>query len=207
MSQNTVTVHAGEVSTSIKVKRPKFDDLVKPYNIVNSTEVTEEEKEKEPRLLEKDQFGFIIKDRTHCIRFKKVHPELYERCLNDEKSYQNTCATRMSYAFNHGGYKIKSGEFNDIYSHAKIFASVSGIIKFLKRQFGASDIKFDGNGNNFKSKIQGKKGIIVFQINGWNDATGHVTLWDGSSCVDGHCYFTHMEPSLNTTNIIFWELK
>jgi len=200
MSQNTITVSAGGVSTSIKVKRPKFNDLVIPYKIVDSKKPTKEEL-KESRLIVKDEFGNILEDRTHCLRFKKVHPDLYERCLNDESAYQNTCATRMSYAFNNGGYKITSGEFNDIYSHAKIFASITGIIKFLKKQFGASDINFDGNINHFKSKIAGKKGIIILLIK-WDDANGHVTLWDGKKCVDNTNHFLDT-PS----DILFWELK
>jgi hypothetical protein len=200
---NTITVNAGGVSASIKVKRPRFDDLLKPYQKIDKELATLEDAKQEPRYQiitdEEGNPSSIAND--YCKRFKLVHPELLNKCLNRESSYQNTCATRISYAFNHGGYKIKSGEFNDIYSHAKIFASVIGIVKFLKSQFGSSDIKFDGDANHFKSKITGKKGIIVFKIK-WLDATGHVTLWDGKECVDDSDDF-----GKNPTDMLFWELK
>ncbi|WP_308412787.1 T6SS effector amidase Tae4 family protein, partial [Vibrio parahaemolyticus] len=31
-------------------------------------------------------------------------------------------------------------------------------------------------------KIKGRKGIIVYQVDGWSDATGHADLWDGNKC-------------------------
>ncbi|MDH5858164.1 T6SS effector amidase Tae4 family protein [Lampropedia aestuarii] len=38
------------------------------------------------------------------------------------------------------------------------------------------------------SDFSGKKGIIVFRVNQWSDATGHATVWNGTSCADA-CYF------------------
>lgn len=54
--------------------------------------------------------------------------------------------------------------------------------------------------------FKGLKGILVFSVTGWGDATGHVTLWNGSDCGD-HCYFVHDQPSVSTTLVQFWELK
>ncbi|MCA0393993.1 MAG: type VI secretion system amidase effector protein Tae4 [Proteobacteria bacterium] len=48
--------------------------------------------------------------------------------------------------------------------------------------------------------------MVIFEVSGWGDASGHVTLWDGSSCGD-HCYFVHDQPGVQTTRILFWELK
>ena len=48
--------------------------------------------------------------------------------------------------------------------------------------------------------FKGLNGILVFNVNGWNDASGHVTLWNGSACSD-HCYF----PLANEASI--WILK
>ena len=31
--------------------------------------------------------------------------------------------------------------------------------------------------------LQGRKGIIIYEVSGWADATGHADLWDGSKCV------------------------
>ena len=33
--------------------------------------------------------------------------------------------------------------------------------------------------DNIINKINGKKGIVVFEVKGWANATGHFTLWDG----------------------------
>jgi hypothetical protein len=194
MSQNTVTVHAGEVSTSIKVKRPKFDDLVKPYDYICSIgTVDSNDINIDSRLI----------GRPQCKIFKEIHKDLYKWCLEGNQNYQNTCATRMSYAFNKGKYKIKlPRKFMDEKTGEPYITSVLDMIEFLKKQFGSSDIRFDGNINNFISKIRGKKGIIVLMIPIWDDATGHVTLWDGRECIDGSNHFGD-----SPTNILFWELK
>ncbi|MFP4835171.1 T6SS effector amidase Tae4 family protein [Cronobacter dublinensis] len=53
-----------------------------------------------------------------------------------------------------------------------------------------------------------KKGIIVFYISGFSDATGHVTIWDGDSCLDGSTYYEpDLHPKQILTYIKFWELK
>ncbi|MDF4976359.1 T6SS effector amidase Tae4 family protein [Vibrio parahaemolyticus] len=47
-------------------------------------------------------------------------------------------------------------------------------------------------------KIKGRKGIIVYQVDGWSDATGHADLWDGNKCVyQGYVSVTH--------KVLFWE--
>jgi len=194
MSQNTITVSAGGISTSVKVKRPKFDDLAEPYTYICSVGVANpNDINIDRRLIGKPQ----------CKIFKKIHKDLYKECLEGNPDYQNTCATRMSYAFNKGKYKIKLPKnFMDEKTGEPYIASVLNMIKFLKKQFGNSDIKFDGNVDNFISKIHNKKGIIVLLIPIWDDATGHVTLWDGNSCIDGSNHFND-----RPTNILFWELK
>jgi hypothetical protein len=34
-----------------------------------------------------------------------------------------------------------------------------------------------------EAELQGRKGIIIYEVSGWADATGHADLWDGSKCV------------------------
>ncbi|GLR08537.1 hypothetical protein GCM10007905_12560 [Mixta theicola] len=36
--------------------------------------------------------------------------------------------------------------------------------------------------------FNGLNGMLVFTVNGWNDASRHATFWNGSTCSD-HCYF------------------
>ncbi|WP_312829678.1 T6SS effector amidase Tae4 family protein, partial [Pantoea anthophila] len=38
------------------------------------------------------------------------------------------------------------------------------------------------------ASFNGKQGLIVFQGNGWSNARGHVTLWNGNICSDS-CHF------------------
>ncbi|MFY7828926.1 MAG: T6SS effector amidase Tae4 family protein [Flectobacillus sp.] len=40
------------------------------------------------------------------------------------------------------------------------------------------------------AKFKNRRGIICFEVTGWNDATGHFTLWDGNNILYGqHDYF------------------
>ena len=57
------------------------------------------------------------------------------------------------------------------------------ILTFLNTTFGAADVT---------SGFAGKKGIIVFNVSRWSDATGHITLYDGNICSD-RCYFTESD--------------
>lgn len=92
---------------------------------------------------------------------------------------------------------------------------------FYKRKLYAED--------NLVSKIKNKSGIIVFDVNGWGDATGHFTLWDKGNLLyvgsnqnendptSAAYYVWHVEPRYNgikdemylieTTAVYFWELK
>ncbi|HEX5752995.1 MAG TPA: type VI secretion system amidase effector protein Tae4 [Archangium sp.] len=77
------------------------------------------------------------------------------------------------------------------------------------------------------SKISNKNGIVVFNVTGWSDATGHFTLWEGATQnllyvgantaeknpTSPEYYFWLVKPSddgkklVETTSVSFWELK
>lgn len=79
------------------------------------------------------------------------------------------------------------------------------------------------------SRITQKNGIVVFNVKGWSDATGHFTLWEGSTRnllyvganqaeknpASPLFYFWMLSPSFDgtkmrlveTTSVSFWELK
>src|SRR5690606_30759545 len=83
--------------------------------------------------------------------------------------------------------------------------------------------------NNILSKIRSKNGIIAFDVSGWGDASGHFTLWEGSTeklfyvGADSRekdknsplYYFWYVSPTydgtryrvVQTTAVSFWELK
>jgi hypothetical protein len=76
----------------------------------------------------------------------------------------------------------------------------------------------------FLSTVAEKKGIVVFEVTGWQDATGHFTLWDGKDLLyvgEGshndqtsyEYYFWFLRTMITdkvmaqTTKVSIWELK
>jgi hypothetical protein len=105
-------------------------------------------------------------------------------------NFSNTCAIRISHAFNMSGYSIpyKKGKTssgkNSNGSKYWYFFRVTDFDRFLTNLLGDPDIE-----SNNPSDFQGHQGIILFQVSGWSDATGHFTLWDGSNVAYGN-YFS-----------------
>jgi hypothetical protein len=104
----------------------------------------------------------------------------------------------MSYALNHAGAPIARGAWSTVSGGdgSWYIFRVRDIVTYLQSSFGKADktVRSPKPGD-----FAGMKGILVFNVN-WQDASGHVTLWDGSVCSD-HCYFpVAAEASL-------WQLK
>lgn len=107
---------------------------------------------------------------------------------------KNTCAIRMSRALNYSGHEIPNndnlrtvpGGDNKRYAFR-----VQELREYLINQFSIPHHTY--NNPDLKSIIPqefiGTKGIIVFTVDSWSDATGHFTLWDGSNCIDGTNYW------------------
>lgn len=74
---------------------------------------------------------------------------------------------------------------------------VADLISFIEANLGKPDITIKSN-IDIKS-FKDKKGLIVFNV-GWDDATGHATLWNGTGCSDS-CYFQQASEAM------LWELK
>ncbi|ETD73052.1 hypothetical protein V757_00675 [Pelistega indica] len=97
----------------------------------------------------------------------------------------NTCASRLSIAFNRGGWPINAAVAASVGARTLKTADGSHIIynveelgKYLAKRLGKSSkpdttIPFD-------SEIKGKRGIIVFKVN-WRNATGHIALFNGQT--------------------------
>lgn len=120
--------------------------------------------------------------------------------------WENTCAVRMSYILNksgmtipHSGTKTVSGADKHQY-----FYRVPDLIEFLTQRWGKPDLTmpFPPSGGG---QLNGKKGIILFEVSGWNNARGHATLWNGSTCYD-HCYFNEPGANYRTDRAYFWSL-
>jgi len=101
--------------------------------------------------------------------------------------FKNACAIRLSYVLNKTGFKVPhiakltvSGKEGNWY----IFR-VETLMRHLKSLFGEPDKTFVAP---TPGKLSTDKGILVFEVEGWDDATGHATIWDGVACSD-RCYF------------------
>lgn len=66
-------------------------------------------------------------------------------------------------------------------------------MEYLERFLGAPDKTVL---NPKTSDFSGMRGIIAVKGNGWQNASGHITLWDGKKCAD-NCHLMY-DPSNGT---------
>lgn len=127
--------------------------------------------------------------------------------IRDKKNpWKNTCAVRMSYILNQSGVLIPpiAGKTKKGADHRNYFYRVKDLISFLKHQWGAPEVvAYPPSGGGI---LAGRKGIILFEVHGWTDASGHATLFDGTICYD-HCYFNEPGVKYRTSQANFWVLK
>lgn len=127
--------------------------------------------------------------------------------INDKQNpWKNTCAVRMSYILNKSGLMIPSdpAKTKKGKDGMNYFFRVKDLISFLKKEWGAPEIiAYPPSGGG---KLAGKKGLVLFETEGWSDASGHATLFNGSSCYD-HCYFNEPGVTYRTTKANFWALQ
>ncbi|MDY8991879.1 T6SS effector amidase Tae4 family protein, partial [Escherichia coli] len=84
------------------------------------------------------------------------------------------------------------------------FYRVKDVIAWLTRQWGKPDMIVSYPSLPVE-QLANKKGVILFEVQGWSDAAGHATFWNGLTCSD-HCYFNAPETNYTTTKANFWEL-
>jgi hypothetical protein len=102
----------------------------------------------------------------------------------------NTCAIRMSHAFNVAGVPVPGnvpylntcrggGNFKNF----RYAYRVAEMRKWLEASFGPPTVKFAGprtmnRAEGPPAQVQGRQGIAVFIDCGWSDASGHFDLWN-----------------------------
>ena len=113
--------------------------------------------------------------------------------------FTNACAIRMSYVLNQTGFPIpgNAGAVSSGANGAKYLYRVSDLTPHLVATFGKPDQVVQRPST---ASFAGKKGIVVFEVAVWSDASGHATLWNGTACSDS-CYFPE------STRASLWELK
>src|SRR5665213_4243368 len=108
----------------------------------------------------------------------------------------NTCVIRISKAFNYAGdnFLIPEGDDGlltvrgaDTLNYA---LRVEEFIAFLRSRYGEPQVVSTGNSISIEP-FSGERGIIAWHVSGWQDATGHFTLWndDAGLYVGDHDYF------------------
>jgi len=122
--------------------------------------------------------------------------------------FKNACATRISKALNYSlgaheipFFKTKNSDGKDVIQVSSggkklwyIFR-VKALIEYLTKTYG--EPKYIDVGK-YKQSLKGKKGIVVFEVTGWTDASGHADLWDGSKVVGS-------DYGGKAHRILFWE--
>jgi type VI secretion system (T6SS) effector Tae4 (amidase) len=129
-------------------------------------------------------------------------PEVVKRQIGgkvDAAWITNTCAVRLSRAFNYSGITIPA--------HAPHLSVISGddgkwyafrmreLKEWIRANFGAPDFdrKKPADGHLDRSSFASARGIVAFDIH-FEDASGHLDLWDGKHYIhesaDPRDYFT-----------------
>lgn len=185
---NTAT--GGGQSTSVTIKRPRFQDLWNAYAELGSAGVEE--------------------------AYNIVGGNVAKLRAENPSGYANGCALRMSRSFNYGGYRIPKGTINpnrNIYrarggDGLPYIMRVNDVIAFVQHNWGSPE--YDISPADL-STINGKQGLMVIVVSGWSDATGHVTLWDGAKAGD-NTHYHELNYQYWTTvtarprRILLWEL-
>lgn len=99
----------------------------------------------------------------------------------------NTCAIRLSRAFNYGGAPIKAmaGIAAEKGLDGKRYLiRADDFVKYCRKQFGAPDVTRKGSSvADLEGAIRGRPGVLFFRLKK-NDlqmsAYGHADIWDGS---------------------------
>lgn len=98
--------------------------------------------------------------------------------------FKNACPIRMSYVLNKTEFPIrKDVRYKSVSGgdHMQYLFRVDDMIHYLEDTFGKPDkVVRSPKPTDFANM----KGIIVVKGHGWDNAKGHVTLWDGARCSD-----------------------
>jgi hypothetical protein len=127
----------------------------------------------------------------------------------------NTCASRMSMAFNRAGAPINRALADAAGAQTLGTADGSRIIfrvaEFRKYLFKALGKPTVDNASPYDDQFRGRQGIIAFSVN-WQDATGHIALWNGVTYRepdhdDYSTYVNPVNPGVKATQGEFWEIS
>lgn len=117
----------------------------------------------------------------------------------------NTCAVRMSRALNYGNLSVSAKLTNSLGiptmtgADGKLYIfRVRQLKTYLHSALGVAPSKVS---TDFDQAFAGKQGIVAFDVVGWNDASGHVALWDGATFREQHDDYRNLKDDPKTTRI------
>ncbi len=102
----------------------------------------------------------------------------------------NTCVIRVSRSFNYSGNRIPKSSTDEILTvkggdGCNYALRVREFTRYLRRKYGRPDDVHEypeAGGGEIPDSFKGRQGVIIFEVKGWNDATGHADLWNGARC-------------------------
>jgi hypothetical protein len=124
----------------------------------------------------------------------------------------NTCASRLSHAFNHGGAPISEATSRVVRAKTigtadgkRVIFRVADFRRYLLQVLGKPTID---RATPYDDLFRSRQGIIAFTVQGWGDATGHIALVrNGQYREPAHDnYATLNQGGARTILGEFWEL-
>lgn len=171
-----------------------------------------------------DLWDAYPKNKTPEEAYAIAGGEIQQAYLENPIDYANACAVRMSISCNLGGMIIHSGDSIDTGYRLKgklldyetlpgrkyyaYYLRVADMINFMENRLGAPNtrLRLLQARNADMHTFRGRKGVMIYKIAGWGDATGHVALWNdndfANTDVTTDNYFKHS----NLLEILFWDL-
>ncbi|MCC9020617.1 MULTISPECIES: T6SS effector amidase Tae4 family protein [Flavobacterium] len=227
MQRNIVASVGGVQARVVAATRPKWDDMIKNYPNTSVDTV---------KLYNDIGNGLI---------------DLYKKAPED---WENTCSFRMSRGLNLSGFKLPkdNSKYREKGSSGGVHVGTStGVTKnyywyrvkelgkYLEDHLGAPEFDVTlkranlgeikvGLSTTDWSKLSKLKGIVMFKVSGWGNASGHFTLWDGKNLIypgdprhddpSSELYYFNMKYEayhpikkknivIQTDEIKLWELK
>lgn len=125
----------------------------------------------------------------------------------DRDWIRNTCVIRISRSFNAAGHSIP-GRANDdlatvVGADGNHYAlRVREFRAYLSSKYGPPQVSHTypgGNGGPVPPGFIGLQGVVVFDVDAWSDATGHVDLWNRDRC-------RHADYFDVSTKVMLWEV-
>lgn len=123
------------------------------------------------------------------------------------ETIDNTCVLRVSRAFNYSGHPIPKSATDEIATirgadGLNYALRVREFTRYMRRKYGPPGYEHSyppPGGGDIPPSFKGRQGVVVFEVDGWTDATGHVDLWNGSRCRH-NAYFNR------ATHVMLWEV-